>query len=318
LLVAVTGVSGSGKSTLMFDVLDRAARQRFYGASAAPGDHDAISGWEHVDKVVTVDQSPLARSTRSNAATYTDAFTPMREAFATLPAARARGLSAQHFSFNVPGGRCERCEGAGALSVGMHFLPDVLVRCPACRGRRYKREILEVKYGGQNGESEGYDIAQVLDMSIAEALPLFARVPAARARLSLMADVGLGYLPLGQPASTFSGGEAQRVKLARELARRASGRTLYLLDEPTTGLHPADTAHLLRLLQRLADAGHTVVVIEHNLDVVKVADWVIDLGPEGGAAGGRIVAAGTPEALAAISASHTGALLRNVLAAVAP
>ena len=315
LLLAVTGVSGSGKSTLMFDVLDRAARRRFFGATAVPGDHDAIAGWEQLDKVITVDQTPLARSTRSNAATYTDAFTPMREAFAALPAARARGLTAQHFSFNVPGGRCERCEGAGVLAVGMHFLPDVLVRCPACRGRRYKRELLEVKYPGPDGD--GYDISQVLDMSIAEALPLFANVPAARARLALMADVGLGYLPLGQPASTFSGGEAQRVKLARELARRAAGRTLYLLDEPTTGLHPADVAHLLRLLQRLTDAGHTVVVIEHNLDLVKAADWVIDLGPEGGAAGGQIVAEGPPEAVAGVPASHTGALLRAVLAVLA-
>ena len=222
------------------------------------------------------------------------------------PAARGRGLTAQHFSFNVPGGRCERCEGAGVLAVEMHFLPDVLVRCPACRGRRYKREVLAVKY-------KGYDIAQVLDLTIEEALALFAEVPAAKARLGLMAETGLGYLQLGQPASTFSGGEAQRVKLARELSRRATGRTLYLLDEPTTGLHPADTAHLLRLLQRLVDAGNTVIVIEHNLDVIKVADWVIDLGPEGGAAGGRVIAEGTPETVAAAPGSHTGALLRKVL-----
>jgi excinuclease ABC subunit A len=307
LLIAVTGVSGSGKSSLMFDILDRAARQRFFGAIAEADAHDAITGWEHVDKIITIDQQPIGRSTRSNAATYTDAFTAIREAFASLPSARERKLTAQRFSFNVPGGRCERCEGAGVLAVEMHFLPDVLVRCPACHGRRYKREVLAVKFGG-------YDIAEVLGMTIAEALPLFEGVPAARARLGLMAETGLGYLTLGQPASSFSGGEAQRVKLARELARRATGRTLYLLDEPTTGLHPADTAHLLRLLQRLIEAGNTVMVIEHNVDVIKVADWVIDLGPEGGEAGGQLIAAGTPEAVAAVAESRTGALLRRALA----
>ncbi len=312
MLVAVTGVAGSGKSSLMFDILDRAARQRFFGASTTPGAHDGITGWEHLDKVITIDQTPLGRSTRSNAATYTDAFTPIRETFAAQPSARAHGLTAQHFSFNVAGGRCERCEGAGVLSVEMHFLSDVLVRCPACHGRRYRREVLEVKYAGDAGR--GYDISEVLNLTIAEALPLFEGVPAARARLALMVETGLGYLQLGQPASTFSGGEAQRVKLARELARRGTGRTLYLLDEPTTGLHPADTAHLLHLLRRLVDAGNTVIVIEHNLDVVKVADWVIDLGPEGGAAGGRIVAAGTPETVAGTPGSHTGALLRAVVA----
>jgi len=290
----------------MFDILDRAARQRYFGATEPPGSHDAITGWEHLDKIITIDQQPIGRSTRSNAATYTDAFTPIRETFAAQPAARAAGLAAQHFSFNVPGGRCERCEGAGVLSVEMHFLPDVLVRCPACHGRRYKREVLAVKY-------KGCDIAQVLDMTIAEALPLFEDVLAARARLGLMVETGLGYLQLGQPASTFSGGEAQRVKLARELARRATGRTLYLLDEPTTGLHPADTGHLLLLLQRLVNAGNTVIVIEHNLDVVKVADWVIDLGPEGGAAGGRLIAQGTPEMVAATPGSYTGELLKKAL-----
>jgi excinuclease ABC subunit A len=306
MLLAVTGVSGSGKSSLMFDILDRAARRRFFGASVAAGAHAGISGWEHLDKIITIDQAPIGRSTRSNAATYTDAFTPIREAFAAQPEAKAQGLGAQYFSFNLPGGRCERCEGAGVLAVEMQLLPSVLVRCPACRGRRYKREVLAVKYGG-------HDIAQVLDLTIAEALSLFATVPAARARLQLMADTGLGYLQLGQPASTFSGGEAQRVKLARELARRATGRTLYLLDEPTTGLHPADIAHLLLLLQRLVDAGNTVIVIEHNLDVIKVADWVIDLGPEGGRAGGTVVAEGTPETVAGVDGSWTGELLRRVL-----
>ena len=304
-LTAVSGVSGSGKSSLMFDILDRAARQRFFGGSPA-GAHDGIDGWAHFDKVITIDQSPLGRSTRSNAATYTDAFTAIRATFAAQPAARERGLTAQHFSFNVPGGRCDRCEGAGTLAVEMHFLPDVQVRCPVCHGRRFKREVLAVKY-------RGYDIAQALDLTIEEALAVFAGVPAAKARLALMAETGMGYLQLGQPASTFSGGEAQRVKLARELARRSSGRTLYLLDEPTTGLHPADTAHLVSLLQRLVDAGNTVIVVEHNLDVIKCADWVIDLGPEGGEAGGEIVAEGAPEAIAASPQSITGRMLRSRL-----
>lgn len=305
-LTAVTGVSGSGKSSLLFDILDRAARRRYFGAVALPGDHDGIEGWERFDRIVTVDQAPLSRSTRSNAATYTDAFTPIRATFAAQPEARQRGFTPQHFSFNVPGGRCDRCEGAGVLPVEMHFLPDVLVRCPVCHGRRYKHDVLAVSY-------KGYDIAQVLDLTIDEALPLFADVSAVRAQLGLMAEVGLGYLQLGQPASTFSGGEAQRVKLAKELSRRASGRTLYLLDEPTTGLHPADTAHLIALLQRLVDAGNTVVVVEHNLDLVKCADWVIDLGPGGGAAGGYVVVEGTPEAVAACPASLTGQMLMRTL-----
>jgi len=303
---AVTGVSGSGKSSLMFDILDRAARQHFYGAGDQPGAHEGIDGWEYFDKIITVNQDPLGRSTRSNAATYTDAFTPIREVFAAQPEARERGLSAQHFSFNVSGGRCEHCEGAGTVSVEMHFLPDVQVRCPVCHGRRFKPEVLAVKY-------KGHDIAQVLDMAIEEALSLFAEVPAAKARLGLMVETGMGYLQLGQPASTFSGGEAQRVKLAKELARRSTGRTLYLLDEPTTGLHSADTAHLLLLLQRLVDAGNTVIVIEHNLDVVKCADWVIDIGPEGGESGGQLIVEGTPETVAACPESTTGRMLRRVL-----
>ncbi|MHB0874984.1 MAG: excinuclease ABC subunit UvrA [Anaerolineae bacterium] len=308
MLVAVTGVSGSGKSSLMFDILDRAARQRFNGASDQPGEHDAIEGWEHLGKVVTLDQTAIARTPRSNAATYTDAFGPIRDAFAATAEARRCGLSAKHFSFNVPGGRCDRCEGAGVLTMEMHFLPDVQVRCPACHGRRFKRDVLAVQY-------RGHDVASVLQMTIEEALALFQDVPAAAARLGIMIDVGLGYLQLGQPATTLSGGEAQRVKLAKELARRASGRTLYLLDEPTTGLHMADTARLLAVLQRLVDAGNTVVVVEHNLDVIKTADWVIDLGPEGGEAGGRIVAEGTPEDVARVPGSFTGAFLaRHVLA----
>jgi excinuclease ABC subunit A len=306
LFVAVTGVSGSGKSTLVFDILDRAMRQRFYGAGDAPGEHDAIEGYEHLDKIITIDQEHIGRIPRSNAATYSDTFTPIREAFAATAEARQRGLSARHFSFNVPGGRCERCEGAGVLTVKMQLLPDVEVRCPACQGHRFTHETLAVHY-------RDHDISQVLDMTVEEALALFEDVPAARSRLQVLSDVGLGYLQLGQPATTLSGGEAQRVKLAKELGRRITGRTLYLLDEPTTGLHLADTARLLGVLQRLVDAGNTVLVVEHNLEVVKVADWVIDLGPEGGAAGGKLIAEGTPEQIAQVSGSYTGQGLRELL-----
>jgi excinuclease ABC subunit A len=307
LLVAVTGVSGSGKSSLVFDILDRAIRQRLYGASGdAPGEHDAIEGYEYLDKIITIDQEHIGRIPRSNAATYSDTFTPIREAFAATPEARRRGLSARHFSFNVPGGRCERCEGAGVLTVKMQLLPDVEVRCPACHGRRFTRETLAVHY-------RDHDISQVLDLTIEEALALFKDVPAALSRLQVLSDVGLGYLQLGQPATTLSGGEAQRVKLAKELGRRVTGRTLYLLDEPTTGLHLADTARLLGVLQRLVDAGNTVIVVEHNLELVKAADWVIDLGPEGGAAGGKLIAEGTPEQVAQISGSYTGQCLREIV-----
>jgi excinuclease ABC subunit A len=309
LLIAVTGVSGSGKSSLMLDIIDRAARRRFYGASEAPGAHAAIEGWEHLDRVVTIDQAAIGRSPRSNAATYTDAWTPIRQAFAATEEARAAGMTARHFSFNVPGGRCERCQGAGMLTIKMHFLPEALVRCPTCRGQRFRREVLGVHF-------YGHSIADVLSMTILEALSLFEEVPAAASRLSLMADVGMGYLRLGQPATTLSGGEAQRVKLAKELGRRTKGRVLYLLDEPTTGLHVADVAQLLVLLQRLVDAGNTVAVIEHNLDVIAAADWVIDLGPEGGEAGGRLVAEGRPEVVAEVEGSYTGAALRPRLASL--
>jgi len=305
-MVAVTGVSGSGKSSLLFDILDRAARQRFYGANLVPGEHEQILGWELIDKIVTIDQTPIGRSPRSNAATYSDAFTPIRQAFAATPAAKNLGLRARDFSFNVPGGRCERCDGAGVLTVNMHFLPDMEVRCPSCRGQRFKSQILNVLYKDVN-------IAQVLDMTIADALPLFEEIPSARSRLALMADVGLGYLKLGQPATTLSGGEAQRVKLAKELGRKAVMRTLYLLDEPTTGLHIADVERLLVILQRLVDAGNTVVVIEHNLDLIKSVDWVIDLGPEGGDAGGEILAEGTPEQIAQVENSYTGRYLRELV-----
>jgi excinuclease ABC subunit A len=306
LLVAVTGVSGSGKSSLIFDILDRALRQRLYGASDAPGEHDAIEGCDALDKIITIDQEHIGRIPRSNAATYSDTFTSIREAFAAMPEARRRGLSARHFSFNVPGGRCERCEGAGVLTVKMQLLPDVDVRCPACHGRRFTRETLAVRY-------REHDISQALDLTVEEALALFEDIPAARSRLQVLSDVGLGYLQLGQPATTLSGGEAQRVKLAKELGRRVTGRTLYLLDEPTTGLHLDDTARLLAVLQRLVDAGNTVLVVEHNLEVVKAADWVIDLGPEGGAGGGNLIAQGTPEQVAQVLGSYTGQSLRELL-----
>jgi excinuclease ABC subunit A len=306
LLVAVTGVSGSGKSSLVFDILDRAIRRRLYGPGDVPGEHDAIEGYEYLDKIITIDQEHIGRIPRSNAATYSDTFTSIREAFAATPEARRRGLSARHFSFNVPGGRCERCEGAGVLTVKMQLLPDVEVRCPACHGRRFTRETLAVRY-------RDHDISRVLDLTVEEALALFKDVPAAASRLQVLSDVGLGYLQLGQPATTLSGGEAQRVKLAKELGRRITGRTLYLLDEPTTGLHLADTARLLGVLQRLVDAGNTVIVVEHNLELVKAADWVIDLGPEGGAEGGKLIAQGTPEQIARAPGSYTGQGLREIL-----
>jgi excinuclease ABC subunit A len=306
LLVAVTGVSGSGKSSLVFDVLDRALRYHLYASSDLPGEHDTIEGFEYLDKVITIDQEHIGRIPRSNAATYTDTFTPIRQAFAATPDARRRGLSARHFSFNLPGGRCERCQGAGVLTVKMQLLPDMEVRCPICHGRRFTPETLAVRY-------RDHDISQVLDLTVEEALALFEDIPAARSRLQALADVGLGYLQLGQPATTLSGGEAQRVKLAKELGRRLTGRTLYLLDEPTTGLHLADTTRLLGVLQRLVDTGNTVVVVEHNLEFVKAADWVIDLGPEGGAGGGRLVAEGSPERLAQSFTSHTGRFLREIL-----
>jgi excinuclease ABC subunit A len=310
-LVAVTGVSGSGKSTLIFDILDRAGRQRFLNSADQPGAHTAIQGWEQIDGIVTVDQQPIGRVPRSNAATYTESFTAIREAFAATPEARRLRLSAGHFSFNIPGGRCERCEGAGMLSVNMHFLPDVQVRCPSCHGRRFKKEVLAVKY-------KGADISNVLDMTIEDALQLFNEIPALAMRLGLLAEVGLGYLQLGQPATTLSGGEAQRVKLARDLARRGKGRMLYLLDEPTTGLHPADVARLLTLLQRLVDAGNSVVVVEHHLELIRAADWIIDLGPEGGQAGGALIACGAPQAIANNPASALAPFLSDLIAAPQP
>jgi excinuclease ABC subunit A len=306
LLVAVTGVSGSGKSSLIFDTLDRALRRRLYAAGEAAGEHEGIEGMEDIHQVITIDQQNLVRLPRSNAATYTDTFTPIRTAFAATEEARRLGITARHFSFNIPGGRCERCQGAGVLAVNMHFMPEIEVRCPACQGRRFKPGTLAVRYRGQT-------IAQVLELTMEEALALFEDVPAARSRLQVLCEVGLGYLQLGQPATTLSGGEAQRIKLAKELGRRTRGRTLYLFDEPTTGLHPADITRLLGVLQRLVEAGNSLIVVEHNLDVIKTADWVIDLGPEGGAAGGKLMAEGTPEAVAQVEESYTGQALRRIL-----
>jgi excinuclease ABC subunit A len=303
---AVTGVSGSGKSTLINDILYASLSRHFYGARVLPGAHDGIDGLEYIDKVVDIDQSPIGRTPRSNPATYTGLFTPIRSLFAELPESKIRGYSPGRFSFNVKGGRCEACQGDGLIKIEMHFLPDVYVPCDVCRGRRYNRETLEVFYRGRT-------IADVLDMTVDDALEFFDAVPNIRHKLQTLSDVGLGYIHLGQSATTLSGGEAQRVKLATELSRRDTGRTLYMLDEPTTGLHFEDVRMLLTVLHRLVDRGNTVVVIEHNLEVVKTADWIIDLGPEGGAGGGHVVAEGTPEQVAANPVSHTGRFLAELL-----
>jgi excinuclease ABC subunit A len=304
--IAVTGVSGSGKSTLVNEILYRALARQLYRAASDPGPHAAIEGVELIDKVIQIDQSPIGRTPRSNPATYTGLFSFIRELFAMLPGSRARGYKAGRFSFNVKGGRCETCQGDGVIAIEMHFLPDVYVTCEECKGRRYNRETLEVRYRGKS-------IAEVLDLTVAQALPLVENFPPIAVKLRTLQDVGLGYIKLGQSATTLSGGEAQRVKLARELARRGTGRTLYILDEPTTGLHFEDVRHLLDVLDKLVDQGNTIVVIEHNLDVMKSADWVIDLGPEGGEAGGRVVAEGTPETVARSKASATGRFLAAAL-----
>ena len=303
---AVTGVSGGGKSTLIIDTLYKAVARRLNGAFEHPAPHDSIEGIDLLDKVIDIDQSPIGRTPRSNPATYTGAFTPIRDWFAGLPEAKTRGYQPGRFSFNVKGGRCEACQGDGVIKIEMHFLPDVFVTCDVCKGRRYDRETLEVKYRNKS-------IADVLDMTVEEAADLFKAVPPIRDKMLTLARVGLGYVKVGQQANTLSGGEAQRVKLAKELSRRATGRTLYILDEPTTGLHFHDVAKLLEVLQELVEGGNSVVVIEHNLEVIKTADWVIDLGPEGGDGGGEIVAAGTPEAIVKVAASHTGRFLLDLL-----
>jgi excinuclease ABC subunit A len=304
--MSVTGVSGSGKSTLVTEVLYRALARELNGSREAVGAYDKLSGTEHIDKIIEIDQSPIGRTPRSNPATYTGLFGPIRELFAGVPEARLRGYSPGRFSFNVKGGRCENCKGDGILKIEMQFLPDVYVPCEVCKGKRYNREALEIHYKGKS-------IADVLEMTIAEAFDFFSAVPKIKAKLQTLYDVGLGYVHLGQPATTLSGGEAQRVKLSTELSRRATGRTLYVLDEPTTGLHFADVEKLLEVLHRLVDGGNTVVVIEHNLDVIKTADWIVDLGPEGGDRGGRIIAEGTPETIASIKGSATGEYLDRVL-----
>ncbi|MGN6319395.1 excinuclease ABC subunit UvrA [Trinickia sp.] len=307
LLTCVTGVSGSGKSTLINDTLYHAVAQHLYGSSAEPAPYDQIEGLEHFDKVINVDQSPIGRTPRSNPATYTGVFTPIRELFAGVPSAKERGYDPGRFSFNVKGGRCESCQGDGVLKVEMHFLPDVYVPCDVCHGKRYNRETLDVQYKGKN-------ISEVLDMTVEHAHEFFGAVPVIARKLKTLLDVGLGYIRLGQSATTLSGGEAQRVKLSLELSKRDTGRTLYILDEPTTGLHFHDIALLLEVIHRLRDHGNTVVIIEHNLDVIKTADWVIDLGPEGGAGGGQIIAQGTPEQIAKSKASFTGRYLAPLLA----
>ncbi len=306
LFVAVTGVSGSGKSTLVTDILQRTLSRHFYRARVVPGVHDRVTGLEHLDKLIDIDQSPIGRTPRSNPATYTGVFTPVRDLFAELPESKIRGYGPGRFSFNVKGGRCEACQGDGLVKIEMHFLPDVFVPCDVCKGKRFNRETLEVRFRGMS-------IAEVLELTVEEACTVFENQPRISQKLEALRDVGLGYIHLGQSATTLSGGEAQRVKLATELSKRDTGRTLYILDEPTTGLHFEDVRVLLEVLHKLVDRGNTVLVIEHNLDVIKTADWIVDLGPEGGVRGGTIVAQGTPEAVAKVKESHTGRYLKPLL-----
>ena len=302
----VTGVSGSGKSTLIIDTLYRLLAQRLYRAKERAGKVDRVLGVERIDKVINIDQSPIGRTPRSNPATYTGLFTFIRDLFARTPEARARGYKPGRFSFNVRGGRCPACNGDGLMKIEMHFLPDVYVTCEVCQGSRYNRDTLDIQYKGR-------DIARVLEMTVDQAVDFFEAIPAIREKLETLSQVGLGYIRLGQAATTLSGGEAQRIKLSRELSKRHTGRTLYILDEPTTGLHFADVQKLLEVLKRLVELGNTVVVIEHNLDVIKTADYIIDLGPEGGDAGGEVIGCGTPEELAALPQSFTGQFLKEVL-----
>jgi excinuclease ABC subunit A len=307
LLTCITGVSGSGKSTLINHTLYPIAATALNKATTLkPRPYEAVDGLQHLDKVVDIDQSPIGRTPRSNPATYTGLFTPIRELFAQVPEARARGYKPGRFSFNVKGGRCEACQGDGLIKVEMHFLPDIYVPCDTCTGKRYNRETLDIRYKGKN-------INEVLEMTVEDAADFFAPVPMLARKLETLKDVGLSYIRLGQSATTLSGGEAQRIKLSRELSKRDTGSTLYILDEPTTGLHFHDIAQLLEVLHRLRNDGNTIVVIEHNLDVVKTADWIVDLGPEGGSGGGEIIATGTPEQVAKIKKSHTGRFLKDVL-----
>ena len=310
-LVGVTGVSGSGKSTLIYEILYKTLARQFYRAKDRPGDSDGIEGIGYIDKVVNIDQSPIGRTPRSNPATYTGTFTPIRELFATVPEARMRGYKPGRFSFNVKGGRCEACKGDGYINIEMQFLPDVTVPCEVCHGKRYNREALEIFFKGKN-------IADVLNMTVTESLEFFSNIPRVRNKLQTMYDVGLGYIRLGQPATHLSGGEAQRVKLSTELSKRATGQTLYILDEPTTGLSFEDCAYLLRVLHRLVDAGNSVILIEHHLDLIKNADWLIDLGPGAGDKGGEVIAEGTPAQMAQMEHSYTGQYLKSFLARGVP
>jgi excinuclease ABC subunit A len=305
-MTCVTGVSGGGKSTLIIETLYKALSRRLNGSREQPAEHDRIDGLEFLDKIIDIDQSPIGRTPRSNPATYTGAFTPIRDWFAGLPEAKARGYKAGRFSFNVKGGRCEQCQGDGVIKIEMHFLPDVYVQCDECHGKRYNRETLDITFRGKT-------IADVLDMTVEEGAEFFRAVPSIRDKLVTLDKVGLGYIHIGQAATTLSGGEAQRVKLSKELARRSTGKTLYILDEPTTGLHFEDVRKLLEVLHTLVDQGNSVVVIEHNLEVIKTADWIVDLGPEGGDKGGKIVATGTPEDVASVAASYTGQYLKPYL-----
>ena len=305
-LTCVTGVSGGGKITLLIETVYKAMARHFNNNRNVPAPYDSLQGLEHLDKIIDIDQSPIGRTPRSNPATYTGAFTPIREWYTNLPEARARGYKPGRFSFNVKGGRCEACQGDGVIKIEMHFLPDVFVTCDQCKGKRYNRETLEIKFKDKS-------IADVLDMTVEEGARFFKAVPAIRDKLTTLERVGLGYIHIGQRANTLSGGEAQRVKLSKELAKRATGRTMYILDEPTTGLHFHDVAKLLEVLHELVDTGNTVVVIEHNLEVIKTADWIIDLGPEGGDKGGKVVATGTPEEVAKVKASYTGQYLQALL-----
>jgi len=305
-LVCITGVSGSGKSTLLVDILYNALARELHGAHTQPGDYDRIEGLEHIDKVINIDQSPIGRTPRSNPGTYTGVFDEIRALFAEMPESKMRGYKSGRFSFNVHGGRCEACQGQGQLRIEMQFLPDIYVPCDVCHGARFNRETLQVRFKGKN-------IAEVLDTTVEEGLELFSAFPSIVNKLRTLMDVGLGYVRIGQPAPTLSGGEAQRVKLARELSRRATGKTLYVLDEPSVGLHAADVHKLIEVLQRLVDAGNSVLIIEHNLDIIKVADYLIDLGPEGGDRGGELIASGTPEEVCQVADSYTGQFLKRYL-----
>ena len=305
-MTCVTGVSGSGKSTLINEILFKALRKKLLGSVEKPGKHKEIRGWENLDKIIDIDQSPIGRTPRSNPATYTGMFDLIRDVFASTNEAKMRGYKKGRFSFNVKGGRCEHCKGDGIIKIEMHFLPDVYVPCEVCKGHRYNDETLQIKYKGKN-------IAEVLDMSVEEALTFFENIPSIKSKVQTLYDVGLGYIKLGQPSTTLSGGEAQRIKLATYLSKRQTGKTLYILDEPTTGLHMEDVKKLLEVLYRLREGGNTILIIEHNLDVIKCADYLIDLGPEGGDGGGTVIATGTPEEVAKVKKSYTGQFLKKIL-----